>query len=134
MTDSARRKVASRLRFTARRVTGVTLVMGRHAAGNREGRGASTTATMAGGTSTGRPGGAVHVLRMIEFDIEAFTELRREIFQGRVATVDVCMTDDTHRDGGSCKLPRVAIDAGFVSWKNWRCRVVFALMTGSAGE
>jgi hypothetical protein len=33
---------------------------------------------MAGYTSTRRPGGAVHVLRVIEFDVEAFIKLRRE--------------------------------------------------------
>ena len=89
---------------------------------------------MAGCTSTRRPSGPVHVLSVIEFDVEAFVELRREVFQRRVAAVDVCMTDDTHRDGGGYKLPGVATDAGFVSRKNWRCRVVSALMTRSAGE
>ena len=108
--------------------------MGCHAAGNRKRRGASTAATMAGRASARRPGGAVHVLRVIEFDVEAFIKLRRETFQGRVATVDVRMTDNTHRDSGSHKLPSVATDTGSVSRKNWRCRVVFALMTGSAGE
>jgi len=89
---------------------------------------------MAGCTSTRRPGGAVHVLSVIEFYVEAFIKLRRETFQGRVAAVDIRMTDHTHRDGGSYKLPGVATDAGFVSGKNWRRRVVFALVTGSAGK
>jgi hypothetical protein len=89
---------------------------------------------MTGCTPTRRPGGAVHVLRVIEFDVEAFIKLHRETFQGRVAAVDVRMTDHTHRDSGSHKLPGVATDAGFVSWKNWSCRIVFALMTGSASE
>jgi hypothetical protein len=89
---------------------------------------------MTGRTSTRRPGGAVHVLRVIEFDVEAFIKLRREAFQGRVTAVDVRVTDDTHRDGGSHKLPGVTTDAGFVSGKNWRCRIVFALMTRSASE
>ena len=134
MTNSAGGKFPTRRRLTVRRVAGVALDMGRHACGNRQRRGASTTAAMAGRTSTGRPGGAVHMLRVIEFDVETFIKLRRETFQGRVATVDVRMTDNTHRDGGSHKLPSVASDTGFVSRKNWRCRVVFALMTGSAGE
>ena len=134
VTNSARGKFPSRRRFTVRRVAGVTLVMGRHARGNRERRGASAAAAMAGRASTGRPGGAFHMLRVIEFDVETFIKLRRETFQRRVAAVDVRMTDDTHRDGGSCKLPGVATDAGFVSRKNWRCRVVSALMTRCAGE
>jgi hypothetical protein len=74
------------------------------------------------------------MLRVIEFDIETFIKLRREILQRRVAAVDVRMTDNTHRDSGRYKLPGVATDTGFVSRKNWRCRVVFALMTGRAGE
>ena len=108
--------------------------MGCHARGNSERRRASTAATMAGCTSTRRPGGAVHVLRVIEFDVETFIELRRETFQGRVAAVHVGMTDDTHRNCRRYKLPGVATDAGLVSGKNRRGGVVFALMTGSAGE
>ena len=108
--------------------------MGRHAAGNRERRGASTAATMTGGTSTSRPGGAVHVLSVIEFEVEAFIKLCRETFQRRVTAVDVRVTDDTHGDSCSYKLPGVTTDAGFVSGKNWGCRIVFALMTRSAGK
>src|SRR6185312_2220872 len=115
-------------------MAGVALDMGRHARGNRERRGASTAAAMAGRASTSRSGGAVHMLRVIEFDVETFIKLRWEILQRRVAAVDVCVTDNTHRDCGSHKLPSVTTDTGLVSRKNWRCRVVFALMTGSAGE
>ncbi|HKB65397.1 MAG TPA: hypothetical protein VKC61_06035 [Pyrinomonadaceae bacterium] len=115
-------------------MAGVTLVMRRHACGNRECRGAPTAATMAGCTSTRGPGGAVHVLSVVELDVEALIELRRETFQGRVAAVDVCMADDTHRDSGRYKLTGVTTDAGFVAWKNRRGRVVLALMTRSAGE
>ena len=74
------------------------------------------------------------MLSVIEFDVEAFIKLRRETFQGRVAAIYVRMADHAHRYSGSHKLPGVATDAGFVSWKNWRRRVVFALMTGSAGK
>ena len=89
---------------------------------------------MASSASAWRAGAAGVVLRVIEFDVEAFIKLRREILQRRVAAVDVRMTDNTHRDSGSHKLPGVATDTGFVSRKSWRCRVVFALMTGSAGD
>lgn len=102
--------------------------MGCHARGNGERRGASTAAAMTGCTPTGWSGGAVHVLRVIEFDIETLIELCWETFQRRVAAVHVCMTDDTHRNGRRYKLPGVATDTGLVSWKNRRCRVVFALM------
>ena len=115
-------------------MAGVTLDMGCHAAGNRERRGPSTATTMAGRTSTRRSSGPVHVLSVIEFDVEAFVELRRKVFQRGIAAVDVRMTDDTHRDGGRYKLPGVATDAGFVSRKDWRCRVVSAFMTRCAGE
>ena len=93
VTNSARGKFPSRRRFTVRRMAGVALDMGRHARGNRERRGASTAAAMAGRASTGRPRGAVHMLRVIEFDVETFIKLRREILQRRVAC-DVRRTDN----------------------------------------
>jgi hypothetical protein len=89
---------------------------------------------MAGRTSTRGPGGAVHVLSVVELDVEALIKLPREIFQGRVAAVDVRMTDDTHRDCSRYKLTGMTTDAGFVAWKNRRGRVVLALMTRSASE
>jgi hypothetical protein len=89
---------------------------------------------MTGCTSTRRPGGAIHVLSVVELDVEALIKLHRETFQGRVAAIDVCMTDDTHRDSGRYKLTGVTTDAGFVAWKNRRGRVVLALVAGSAGK
>lgn len=133
MTNAARSEIFSRWRFAARRVAGVTLVMGRNAAGNREPRRASTPA-MTGCTATRRPGSARHVLSVIEFDVEAFIKLRGETFERRVAAVDVRVADDAHRHAGSYKLPLMTTDTSFVSGKNRRCRIVFALVTSGAGE
>ena len=108
--------------------------MGCHASGNRKRRRASTAPTVTGGTSTRRPRSAGHVLSVIECDVEAFIELRRETLQRRVATVDVYMADDAHGDSRSYKLSGVATYAGFVSRENRRCRVIFAFVTRSAGE
>jgi hypothetical protein len=74
------------------------------------------------------------MLSVIKFNVEAFIKLRRKTFQRRIAAVDVPMTDDTHGHGGSYKLPGMATDAGFVSWKYRGRRIVSALMTRSAGE
>jgi len=108
--------------------------MRRYACGNRECRRAPTAATVAGCTSTCGAGGAVHVLSVVKLDVEALVKLRRETFHGWVAAIDVCMTDDTHRDSGRYKLTGMTTNAGFVAWKNRRGRVVLALMTRSAGE
>src|SRR5512132_2121004 len=108
--------------------------MGCRARGNAERRRASSAATMAGCTSTVRSCGAVHVLSVIEFDVETLIEFCRKTFHRRVAAVHVRVTDDTHRHGGRYKLPGVATDTGLVFRKTERGGDVFALMTGTAGE
>ena len=134
VTNSARGDLASALRFAARRVASVALVMGCDTSGNCERSSAAARATVTGCTATRWPGRAAQVLSVIEFDVEALIKLPRETLQRWVATANVGMADDAHGDSSSYKLSGVATDAGFVSWKTGRCRVVFAFVTGSAGK
>ena len=84
VTNSARSNLSTRLRFAARCVAGVTLAVRRDTRGNRKRRGAPADAAVAGGTSARRPGGASHVLRVIELDVEALAEPGGKTFQRRV--------------------------------------------------
>ena len=84
VTNSARSNLSTRLRFAARCVAVVTLVVRRDTCGNRQRRCTPAGAAVAGGTSAGRPGGAGHVLRVIELDVEALAELCGKTLQRRV--------------------------------------------------
>ena len=84
MTNSTRSNLSTRLRFAAWGVAGVTLVVRRDTRGNRKRRRAPTDAAVAGGTSARRSGRAGHVLRVIELDVKALTELCGKTFQRRV--------------------------------------------------
>jgi hypothetical protein len=61
------------------------------------------------------------VLRVIELDVEWLVEARRKIFQWRVVTADVDVTDLAHRNLGRRELAAMTIRAGFVTWKTRRC-------------
>jgi hypothetical protein len=77
---------------------------------------------------------AFHVLRVIEFHVEAFIESGREILERRVAAFCICVTDETHRNRRRCELPAVTISAGFVTGETRRRGVVSAFVTRRAGE
>ena len=67
---------------------------------------------------------AGHVLRMIKLHIERFVEAGREVFEWRVATGDVCVTDRAHRNLRRGELAAMTVGAGFVTRKARRCGVV----------
>jgi hypothetical protein len=77
---------------------------------------------------------AFHVLRVIELNVEAFIESRREIPQRRVAAFCIRVTDETHRNRRRCELSTVTIGAGFVTGETRSRGVVGAFVTGGAGE
>ena len=88
VTNSARRDLASTLRFAARRVTAVALVVSRDSRRNTE-RSRTCASGMASVATTCRSRRAVHVLRMIELHVEALVELSGKTFQRRIRAVHV---------------------------------------------
>ena len=58
---------------------------------------------------------ARHVLRVIEFHVEAFIEARGKILQRWVVALRVCMADQAHRNRRRGELAAMAVGAGFVT-------------------
>ena len=133
VANAARRHLAARVGFAARRVTRVTLAMRGQARGNRQRGGTASQPAVTRGASARGPGRSGHVLSMIKFHIEAFIEPSGEIVQRRIRAVDVRMTNHTHRHIGGNKLRQVTTGARFMSREPRRRRVVCALVTGGAG-
>ena len=97
MADAARCNVAS----VCQRVWCVTSVAASvrsDSCWNRYGRAASQRAAVATGAAVLRPRASGHVLRVIEFHVEAFFEFVGESFARRIVAVHGCVTDRTHRD------------------------------------
>jgi hypothetical protein len=134
MANAARRDLFAGGRGTGRRVASVTLIVGRETSGNCERRGVAPGPAVTRRTAVLRPRGAVHVLRVIKLDVEAFFEPRGKTSEWRVAAVDVAVADDAHRYARSYKLPGVATDASFVSREARRRGIVAARVTRVAGE
>lgn len=80
VTNSARRQVTTSLRFTARRMAGVTLVVRGDAGGNRERAGSVAHSSVTGRAAIPGPRRRAHVLRVIELDVETVFEFRRKAF------------------------------------------------------
>jgi hypothetical protein len=74
------------------------------------------------------------MLRVIEFDVEAVIKFPRKTPERRIGVVDIRVADDAHGDIRGYKLPLMATYAGFVSRKTRRRRIIFALVTSSAGK
>ena len=89
---------------------------------------------MAARASTFWPRGANHVLRMIEFHVEAFFERVGKGFSWRIVSVDTLMTDRAHRKYGRGELRQVAAGAIFVTRKDRPGRVIVPMMTILAGD
>jgi len=90
--------------------------------------------TMTAGTTALRARRAGVVLRVIELDVEWFVETRRKIFQRRIVTADVRVTDLAHRHLRRRELAAMTVRARFVSRKAWCRGVVGAFVTRVAGE
>jgi hypothetical protein len=78
--------------------------------------------------------GARHVLSVIELHVEAFFETCRKVFAGRIAAVNIRMTNRAHRNAWRYELGEVATGASLVARKRWRGGVVAALMTCRARQ
>jgi hypothetical protein len=79
--------------------------------------------------------GAAHVLRVIEFNVEAFIEFGRKRFEWRRSSLHIAMANNAHRHIRSYELRKVAFCAGIVTRKFWRRRIVVAAsMAGSTCE
>jgi len=115
-------------------MAGVTLIMGRHANRDCERCRATARSTMTSGTAIRRPRSTGHMLSVIELDVEAFIKSRLKTLQRRVATANFSMANEAHGNRSGYKLPGVAIDAGFVSGKNRRSRIILPLVTRGAGK
>ena len=90
---------------------------------------------MAGKTTILRAGNSAQVLSMIEVNVEAIFELRRETLQRRIATLHIGVADKAHRNRGSDKLGQVAICAKLVAREAWNGGIVAtAFMARSAGK
>jgi len=134
VANAARRDLFAGGRRAGRSVAGVTLIVRRDAGGNCECRHVAPGPSVTGRTAVLRARGAIHVLRVIKLDVEAFLKFRGKILKRRVAAVDVAVADDAHRHARSYKLPGVATDASFVSRKARRRGIVAARVTRVAGE
>src|SRR5882672_9096996 len=129
MTNSARSNFVSRLRFAARCVTGVTLVVSGNGRGNRERDCSSPGSTVTGSTAALWPCRTSHVLRVIEFDVENLLEPGGEVLQWWVGVVDIRVADDAHRNIRSNKLRQMTAGASLVSGKPGRRGIVASQVT-----
>src|SRR6185436_5965290 len=100
VTNSARSNLFARLRFAARCVAGVTLIVCRHPTGNALCECASARPAMTCRAATGRPRRARHMLSVIKSRVEAFVKLRGKTPERRVCGIHVRVADDAHRDIG----------------------------------
>ena len=108
--------------------------MRREVRGNRKAHAAIDRRAMTACTTSLRTSRAVHVLRVIELDVEWFVEARGKTLQRRIVAADITVTDLAHRHLRRRELTAMAVGAGFVTGKAWRRRVVSALVTGVAGD
>lgn len=134
VANSARSELSTGLRFTARRVTAVALIMSGNTGGNCQSSRTPTHSRMTRGATAGRPRRAGHVLSVIEFNIKAFIKLCRKILHRRIRVIHVCMTDHAHWNIGGNELPSVTTNASFVSGEPRRRGIITALMTRRASE
>ena len=72
---------------------------------------------------------AVHVLGMIEFQVEAFFEFVGESFQRRIIPVGVRVTDRAHGDIRSSELRQMTARAIFVAGKAGPRGIIVPMVT-----
>jgi hypothetical protein len=95
--------------------------MRREIRGDRQAGAAIDRRSMTAGTTSLRARRTGVVLRVIELDVEWLVEARRKIFQWRVVTADVDVTDLAHRNLRRRELAAMTIRAGFVTRETRRC-------------
>src|SRR5205085_12003010 len=128
VTDSTGSDLATRVRFTRGRVTGVTVVVRRKVCGDRKAA-SRGLGRVAAGAAIRRARRAGVVLRVIEPHVERLVEARGEVIQRRLTALRVRVTDRTHRDRGRGELGAMAVGTCSVTRKAWGCGVVGALVT-----
>jgi hypothetical protein len=74
-------------------VAGVAAIVRAHSRGNRQGRATPQPSNVTTDASVLWPCAPRHVLRVIEFHVEAFFEFVRESFARRIVAVNALVTD-----------------------------------------
>ena len=128
MAYAARCEVAS-VRLRVWRVTTVTAVMRVDAGGNRQCSATAQASAVTRHTAVLWPRRARHVLRVIEFHVEALFEIFGKDFARRIVAVDRSVANRAHGNVRRGELRQVTAGACLVSGKVWTCRVISAAMT-----
>ena len=135
MANTAGSDLATAPRLAVGRVTRVALVMRGDGCRNRKRKTPVSLRAVTARASILRTSRRAHVLRMIEFHIEAFPESCREASQRRFAATGIRVANEAHRHRRCSELSKMATSTLFVSGKPWQRRVIrIAFMTGGAGE
>ena len=128
MTDATRCYVSA-FRLSVRSVTGVAAIVRGESCGNRQRHPASQRRTVARCATILWSGGAGQVLRMIEFQVEAFFEFVRESLQRRVTVTHIGVADRAHGNVRGGELRQVAAGAILVSGKARPGGIIGAMVT-----
>ena len=86
------------------------------------------------GTASRRTRRSVHVLRMIEANVEALVEASRKVLQPGIVATDIRVANQAHRHGGRGELTAMTVSTRFVTGKTWCRGVVGSFVAGVAGN
>ncbi len=135
MANPAGGDLATARGLAAGSVTRVALVMRGDGCWNRKRKAPVSLCAVTARASILGTSSRAHVLRVIEFHIEAFLESCWETSQRRFAATGIRVANEAHRHRRCSELPKMATSTLFVSGKPWQDGIIpNAFMTGSAGE